>query len=651
MRGGALHDDHHVAAASGKAPALPELQIALLVNETLVWQRGPAIGSGRFGTVYLALRVPSGEHLAVKRIYIQEELEQGNDVSSLSIQRVLSRQQIERETSILAELVHPNIVQYIGCECDGPTAHIFMEYIHAGSLSKLLKEFGPFHESTTRSYIHQTLCGVQYLHAMGIAHRDLKCANLLLADDGRIKIADFGTAKKKTAIGAPEDDDIAELQQQHALETARSVRDGLGSPYWMAPELVRAEKGDDAWQKADIWGIGCVMIEMTTGKPPWETHSNPLTAMFHIASDDAIPPFPESLSDLAKQFLSLCLVKNPKTRSSATELLQHPFLTTTVHTEPSGWPHPADGTDASTPSSTSRRSSAANDHATEEEAELFPDSNSSTYLEAPNSKIATPSARTLDDGDSVNAKAVPTQNAQGIIDGGVASSRSDEVVENGTIVDSREDSPQDVSDDEASSCASFSSDSGSPHSAASRSSLSSEDDNEPPTAYSSSSDEDNDERLSATGRFSAEEEKEDEPKFQVFGTVRAIADYASADPNELSMAEDDTLEVLEMRSSGWWRGRLQAKQRDDDTAITVGWFPWTYIEWVASSANTVVKKTHVADQDNELSVHEGDLVHVTASEWRNGSLWAHGSIASSDAHTHDSSTRVGWFPFESIMDA
>ncbi|KAF1328846.1 Ste/ste11 protein kinase, partial [Globisporangium splendens] len=459
----------------------------------------------------------SGEQFAVKQIYIQEELEQGNDMSSLSIQRALSRQQIQRETSLLAEFAHPNIVQYIGC--GRRTAQL------------LLKEFGPFHESTIRSYIQQTLCGVQYLHAMGIAHRDLKCANLLLADDGRIKIADFGTAKKKMETATPEDYGVAGVQQQHALETAST----------------------------SMWG------------------------------------------------------------------------------------------------------SVASDLPTEQEAFLFPDS-SSTYLEAPIPTHTAPSARTLNGDDLGDAKAVPPQGAQEEV--GVVPSNSDEAVENAAIVDSREDSPhtaqvnvssrserqvesaaaitevapqEDASDDEASSCASFSSDSGSPHSAASRNSLSSDDDNEPSTTYSSSSDDDNDGSLSATGSFSTEEKKEEEPRFQVLGTVRAIADYASADPNGLSMAEGDTLEVLEMRSSGWWRGRLRTKQHDDDTddtAIAVGW-----------------SRAHTSSQENELSVQEGDVVHVTASEWRDGCLWAHGSIVSSDDHTRNSSSRQGKNPLRLVGTA
>ncbi|KUF66784.1 Mitogen-activated protein kinase kinase kinase A [Phytophthora nicotianae] len=321
---------------------------------TLVWQKGPGVGSGRFGQVSAALRLPSAELLAVKQIFIQEELELGNDVSSLSLQRVQSWEQIERELDVLSLLQrheHHNIVRFLGSgkppfvcnatfgwlslmyyaglllllvERYGPTVNMFMEYLPAGSLSKLLKEFGPFDEEMVQVYIRDVVRGVEHLHELGIAHRDLKCANLLLADDG-VKIADFGTAKR--AVEEELGGVIAEEgAQEKSMETARSVREGLGSPFWMAPEIVRAEKGADSWRKADIWGIGCIVIEMATGRPPWENLSNPLTAMFHIASVTTIPEFPAHLSPTAHDFLLLCFDKNPNTRATATELLQHPFL-------------------------------------------------------------------------------------------------------------------------------------------------------------------------------------------------------------------------------------------------------------------------------------------------------------------------------------
>ncbi|ETI39164.1 STE/STE11 protein kinase, variant [Phytophthora nicotianae CJ01A1] len=246
------------------------MQLALLPGETLVWQKGPGVGSGRFGQVSAALRLPSAELLAVKQIFIQEELELGNDVSSLSLQRVQSWEQIERELDVLSLLQrheHHNIVRFLGSERYGPTVNMFMEYLPAGSLSKLLKEFGPFDEEMVQVYIRDVVRGVEHLHELGIAHRDLKCANLLLADDG-VKIADFGTAKR--AVEEELGGVIAEEgAQEKSMETARSVREGLGSPFWMAPEIVRAEKGADSWRKADIWGIGCIVIEMATGRPPW----------------------------------------------------------------------------------------------------------------------------------------------------------------------------------------------------------------------------------------------------------------------------------------------------------------------------------------------------------------------------------------------
>ncbi|KAF1794337.1 Protein kinase-like domain [Phytophthora cactorum] len=301
-------------------------------------------------SMQLALLPGDAELLAVKQMFIQEELDLGNDVSSLSLQRVQSWEQIERELDVMRLLQrheHRNIVRFLGVvERYGPTVNMFMEYLPAGSLSKLLKEFGPFDEEMVQAYTRDVVHGVVHLHELGIAHRDLKCANLLLADDerGGVKIADFGTAKRAVeeelgGVIAEEEDQEKSMETARFIMTAlilrwlvltiesfRSVREGLGSPFWMAPEIVRAEKGADSWRKADIWGIGCITIEMATGRPPWENLSNPLTAMFHIASVTTIPEFPIHLSPTAHDFLFLCFDKNPNTRASATELLQHPFL-------------------------------------------------------------------------------------------------------------------------------------------------------------------------------------------------------------------------------------------------------------------------------------------------------------------------------------
>lgn len=204
----------------------------------------------------------------MKQVFIQEELAQGNDVSSLSLQRVLSLAQIERETAIMSSLHHSNVVQYIGwgtlfnsmrilytCSCLPVYACVYkqstMAQPHTSSWSistsvrsastsvvvlpsytgihtlytafdtplattRLLRDFGPFTEAVARAYTRQLLTGVAYLHAQRIAHRDLKCANLLLSDDGILKITDFGTAKRANDCGNEQ-----KSPQQQRLETAR----------------------------------------------------------------------------------------------------------------------------------------------------------------------------------------------------------------------------------------------------------------------------------------------------------------------------------------------------------------------------------------------------------------------------------------------
>ncbi|KAK7284349.1 hypothetical protein RJT34_19094 [Clitoria ternatea] len=265
------------------------------------WRKGELIGCGAFGQVYVGMNLDSGELLAVKQVLIA--------ASSASKEKLQAHiKELEEEVKLLKDLSHPNIVRYLGTVREGDTLNIFLEFVPGGSISSLLGKFGAFPEAVIRTYTKQLLLGLEYLHTNGIMHRDIKGANILVDNKGCIKLADFGASKQ-----------VVELA---TISGAKSMK---GTPYWMAPEVI-LQTGHSF--SADIWSVGCTVIEMATGKPPWsQQYQQEVAALFHIGTTKSHPPIPDHLSVAAKDFLLKCLQKEPILRSSASELLQHPFVT------------------------------------------------------------------------------------------------------------------------------------------------------------------------------------------------------------------------------------------------------------------------------------------------------------------------------------
>ncbi|KAJ1961347.1 Protein kinase of the Mitotic Exit Network [Dipsacomyces acuminosporus] len=203
-----------------------------------------------------------------------------------------------QEIDMLRNLHHPNIVKYIGYEQTEHELDIILEYCEGGSLQSILRKFRKFPENLVGVYVAQILQGLSYLHLNAVVHRDIKPGNLLSTKEGIVKLADFGVARFQDGQGTV-----------------------VGSPYWIAPEVIRLNGATSA---SDIWSLGCTIIQLVSGKAPYQDLPA-MAAMFRIGQDEH-PPFPPNISKLLKDFLSKCLVRIPSARWSAEELLQHEWI-------------------------------------------------------------------------------------------------------------------------------------------------------------------------------------------------------------------------------------------------------------------------------------------------------------------------------------
>lgn len=267
------------------------------------WQKGRLIGRGTFGSVYVASNRETGALCAMKEV----EMCPDDPKSEECIK------QLQQEINVLSQLKHPNIVQYYGSEIVEDRFYIYLEYVHPGSINKYIREHcGAITESVVRCFTRHILSGLAYLHSTKTIHRDIKGANLLVDAAGVVKLADFGMAKHLTGPAA----DL-------------SLK---GSPYWMAPELMQAvmrkDTNSDLALAVDIWSLGCTIIEMFTGKPPWSEYEG-AAAMFKVMRDS--PSIPEILSPDGQDFLRCCFCRNPAERPSASMLLEHRWLKNAHH--------------------------------------------------------------------------------------------------------------------------------------------------------------------------------------------------------------------------------------------------------------------------------------------------------------------------------
>lgn len=254
------------------------------------YQMLESIGRGGFGVVYRGLNTVTAETVAVKRVGLRnvpaDELEA-----------------IELEIKLMQGLDHPNIVKYKDAMRSEMHLNIILEFVENGSLTSLQNKFGGrFPESLVAVYIAQVVLGLAYLHSQGVIHRDIKGANILSTKEGLVKLADFGVATK--------------------LNETKEADSVAGTPYWMAPEII--EMSGIISPACDIWSVGCTVIELLTGKPPYFDMQQ-MAALFRIVQDDH-PPLPDDISKFCSDFLLECFQKDPNRRISATQLLRHPWI-------------------------------------------------------------------------------------------------------------------------------------------------------------------------------------------------------------------------------------------------------------------------------------------------------------------------------------
>ncbi|ODV67201.1 kinase-like protein [Hyphopichia burtonii NRRL Y-1933] len=258
------------------------------------------VGRGGFGVVYRGLIKANNEEVAIKQIDLE------NDQTDLF--------EVNKEILIISECRLPQITKYLGCFVRHFKLWVIMEYVNGGSLFELLKPGSISDENVILLIVKEILIALEYLHNQGKIHRDLKSQNILLNNRGEVKLTDFGVS--------------TQLSSNFSRRNTT-----VGTPYWMAPEVILNNKGGHSY-KADIWSLGCCAYELFNGKPPLQNQFAPMKALRQISRclhDDDFTTLigldELDISEEFKDFLHKCFLVDPKERYSSTKLLKHKFIT------------------------------------------------------------------------------------------------------------------------------------------------------------------------------------------------------------------------------------------------------------------------------------------------------------------------------------
>lgn len=285
------HNSGELGESAAAAAEQQQQQQRQMVQKVKLLER---VGRGTFGDVYRAEDCDTGKIIAVKEIVVPHDF-------TKDVEKQLAA--LESEIRVMRRLHHPHVVTYLGANREGNSLRIYMEFVDGGTVGSMLVRDGALPEEKTRNYTAQLLEGLEYLHASHILHRDLKGDNLFLTEQDELKLGDFGQSKE-----------LADTLITQSVQ---------GTPSFMSPEMIACSGYSF---EADVWSVGCCVIQMLTGKPPFSNLDNQMAVMFAIISSKIDEQIPQDVSEGAKDFIRMCTKTNIKDRWSATQLRQHPWL-------------------------------------------------------------------------------------------------------------------------------------------------------------------------------------------------------------------------------------------------------------------------------------------------------------------------------------
>jgi len=256
------------------------------------------LGRGAYGTVYLAVHKESNFELAIKCVPVTEA---GKEV-------------LAKEIDVLKKCKFPHVLSYFGICTRAKEIWILMDYCAIGSIKDLITlTLEPLEESQIVEVSIGVLKGLAYLHSQKIIHLDVKAANIMLTQEGTVKLGDFGVS--------------AQLRMECSSMRATDL---VGSPLYMAPEVIKLEKYN---VKADIWSLGITLIELAEGRPP----NTDITNIHELLKLPLRPPAklkrPSAFTPEFNDIIARCLVKEVPERCTAVDLLMHPFIQKSVGPE------------------------------------------------------------------------------------------------------------------------------------------------------------------------------------------------------------------------------------------------------------------------------------------------------------------------------